>query len=387
MTDDPAASRYNLDTPVDGVLDRVTRFSGWHLPDGNPNARRLEICVDGVPTAGTVHDLRPDVAAVFPAFPRAINAGFIGDLVLPKSIAQGANITVGLDEVSTRGTRTRLCEREFTVSAPWTPPTPRACRFVYEDILQEPGTMARVRLSADRSDAWAGSLGLPILDGVPHFHPIPMLPCVRLLEPNATHPYGPLAAQIIDGTEGLVLDFGSGIQAPERLRPHVVNLDAIHFPFVDVVNTYPDLPFRDGTFEAVVSQAVFEHLPDPARSVREIYRALKPGGRVLIDTGFLVPLHGDPDHYYNMTASALRGIMRGFEIDEVGVQPYQNPSQGLIMQFEHALKSLAPGIWRKRIELWLAETKRDGESLDNDLGVWGREVLAAGYYVIARRPR
>jgi hypothetical protein len=69
------------------------------------------------------------------------------------------------------------------------------------------------------------------------------------------------------------------------------------------------------------------------------------------------------------------------------VQPYQNPSQGLIMQFEHALKSLSPGLWRKRIELWLAETSRDGEFLDNDLGVWGREVLAAGYYVIARRPR
>ncbi len=269
----------------------------------------------------------------------------------------------------------------------WTPSTPRERKFALAEILQKPGTTARVQFSADSSEASAGGLALPLLDGVPHFHPIPSLPCVRLLEPRSTHPYGELAAQIIDGADGLVLDFGAGIQAPERLRPHVVNLDAIHFPHVDVVNTYPDLPFRDSIFDGVVSQAVFEHLPDPARSVREIYRVLKPGGRVLIDTGFLVPLHGDPDHYYNMTASALRRIMDHFEIDEIGVQPHQNPSFGLVMQFEHALMSLRPGIWRRRIELWLAEVKHEGASLDADLGPFGREVLAAGYYVMARRPR
>jgi SAM-dependent methyltransferase len=387
MTDQRDPNPYSLDTPVGDELGHVTRFSGWHLPPDNPNARSIEICIDGVPTAGTVGSSRADLVAPFPAFPRALNCGFFGDLVLPKRIHEGQRIRTRIDVVYAPGRRASLLEREFRVSAPWKPPDLRARAFSCGEILQEPVTGAGVRFNADLSEAFAGSKALPVVDGVPHFHPVPKLPCVRLLEPRSTHPYGALAKQLIDEANGLVLDFGSGIQAPDRLRPHVVNLDAIHFPYVDVVNTYPDLPFRDATFDCVVSQAVFEHLPDPARSVGEIYRVLKPGGRVLIDTGFLVPLHGDPDHYFNMTGSALRRIMRDFEIGEIGVQPYQNPSQGLIMQFEHALMSLRPGIWRQRVERWLQETRSDAAALDDDLGIIGREVLAAGYYVIARRPR
>ncbi len=285
------------------------------------------------------------------------------------------------------GPRTTLVERDYRVAEAWKPPAPRPRAFACDGILQEPGTAAAVRIGADATEAFADGRPLPIIDGVPHFHPPSTLPCVRLLEPRATHPYGAWAARLIEEARGLVLDFGSGIQSPDRLRPHVVNLDAIQFPYVDVVNTCADLPFRDAIFDSVVSQAVFEHLPDPAHSVREIHRVLKPGGRVLIDTAFLEPLHGDPDHYFNMTASALRRLMVGFEIEEIGVQPYQNPSQGLIMQFEQALMTLRPGPWRERIERWLAELRHDAAALDEDLGLVGREVLAAGYFVVARRPR
>ena len=108
-----------------------------------------------------------------------------------------------------------------------------------------------------------------------------------------------------------MLDFGAGIQSDDRLYPHVVNLDAVHFRNVDVVNSCRALPFRDGRFCAVVSQAVFEHLADPFFAAAEVLRVLKPGGLVLIDTAFMQPFHGDPDHYFNMTLPGLREIMRG----------------------------------------------------------------------------
>ncbi len=39
------------------------------------------------------------------------------------------------------------------------------------------------------------------------------------------------------------------------------------------------LTFDDGLFDLVISQEVFEHVPDPERGFREIFRTLKPGGR------------------------------------------------------------------------------------------------------------
>jgi arsenite methyltransferase len=43
-----------------------------------------------------------------------------------------------------------------------------------------------------------------------------------------------------------------------------------------------ELPYPDATFDAVVSTQVFEYVPDVPRAISEIWRVLKPGGRVLL---------------------------------------------------------------------------------------------------------
>lgn len=48
------------------------------------------------------------------------------------------------------------------------------------------------------------------------------------------------------------------------------------------------LTFDDETFDVVVTQDVFEHVPDPGRGFSEVARVLRPGGVHV----FTVPLHG-----------------------------------------------------------------------------------------------
>jgi len=44
------------------------------------------------------------------------------------------------------------------------------------------------------------------------------------------------------------------------------------------------LPFRDGTFDLVLSHAVLEHVPDAPRYLRECARVLAPGGHLFLST-------------------------------------------------------------------------------------------------------
>ena len=44
------------------------------------------------------------------------------------------------------------------------------------------------------------------------------------------------------------------------------------------------LPFKDGTFNVITANMVFEHLKEPKAQLREICRVLKPGGQLIFHT-------------------------------------------------------------------------------------------------------
>ena len=78
------------------------------------------------------------------------------------------------------------------------------------------------------------------------------------------------------------------------------------------------LPFRDGFFDAVICQAVLEHVLDPHRVVSEIHRVLKDDGLVYAETAFMAQVHGGKYDFTRFTHLGHRRLFRHFEEIESG---------------------------------------------------------------------
>lgn len=148
-------------------------------------------------------------------------------------------------------------------------------------------------------------------------------------EQVSMHPYSPASeALIAEHSHGWVLDLGAGGKHIEHTN--VVQVDVFCFPMVDIVASADALPFKANAFDAVISQAVFEHLQYPEAAASEIWRILKPNGTAKIDTAFLQPEHAYPHHYFNATEAGLKHWFRDFDVQWSGVEFYQHPKWALV---------------------------------------------------------
>jgi len=138
---------------------------------------------------------------------------------------------------------------------------------------------------------------------------------------------------------GLVLDFGAGNR--NIYFRNVVNFEIVDYQSTDVRGVGERLPFKDGVFDAVVSIAVLEHVKFPWLCAKEILRVLKPGGDVIICVPFLQPLHGYPNHFFNMTQAGLKSLFGS----EINVHRHEVPiSTGPIWSLQWILNSWANGL-------------------------------------------
>ncbi len=117
------------------------------------------------------------------------------------------------------------------------------------------------------------------------------------------------------GSDAQILDLGSGTH---RRAPNVINLEIESTPMVDVVADGHSLPFADSVFDAVVSEAVLEHVSAPQQVVTEMYRVLKPGGYVCAAVPFLQGYHASPHDYQRWTTTGFVSLFSQFREVESG---------------------------------------------------------------------
>lgn len=104
--------------------------------------------------------------------------------------------------------------------------------------------------------------------------------------------------------------------APEA-KVIAVNIDPASEP--DLVGDAAQLPLADASMDAALCFNLLEHVTDPHAVVSEMARVLKTGGRCVIETPFLVNVHGHPDDYWRFTDSALRRMVEraGLKVDAI----------------------------------------------------------------------
>jgi SAM-dependent methyltransferase len=98
------------------------------------------------------------------------------------------------------------------------------------------------------------------------------------------------------------------------------------------------IPLADGSVDAVVVQAVLEHVLDPVAVVREIHRVLRPDGLVYAETPFLQQVHAGPYDFVRYTSSGHRYLFRAFA--EIDAGPVAGPGTQLLWSLDHAVRGV-----------------------------------------------
>jgi SAM-dependent methyltransferase len=98
------------------------------------------------------------------------------------------------------------------------------------------------------------------------------------------------------------------------------------------------IPYADSTFDAVIAQAVLEHVLDPIRCVAEFHRVLKPDGMVYAETPFMQQVHGGPYDFTRFTLSGHRRLFRNFR--ELRSGATAGPGTVMAWSYEYLLLSL-----------------------------------------------
>jgi arsenite methyltransferase len=196
---------------------------------------------------------------------------------------------------------------------------------------------------------------------------------------------GFMLAAIAEATGASGAVYGIDISQPliTAARTHCSHLSWVEFHQADATQ----LPLSDRTFDAAISTQVLEYVRDVNAALAEIYRVLRPGGRlVIVDTDWDSIVWHSPDRermnrilaaweQHAADAYLPRTIVNklahtGFRVTSQQVMPLLNPSYDPNTFSNRLIDIIVPfvtsrnGIVRDEAERWAKDLRQTGEQGD-----------------------
>jgi SAM-dependent methyltransferase len=179
---------------------------------------------------------------------------------------------------------------------------------------------------------------------------------------------------------------GEGMQSLAGLPGiEYIETDVSFGPRTGLICDGHSLPFADRSFDAVIFQAVLEHVVDPTRCVAEAHRVLADDGLVYAETPFMQQVHGGRYDFARFTDLGHRRLFRAFERLDSGVTC--GPGMALAWAYRYLLLSFvrrpatraAVGLFARATAFWLKYLDRI--LLDRP----GAYDAASGYYFLGQK--
>lgn len=193
------------------------------------------------------------------------------------------------------------------------------------------------------------------------------------------------------GQDSLMLDLGCGD------ANHQAVCQQAGFTYVGVDYSNPKapywadahaLPFRDESFEFLLSIAVLEHIRFPFVMAREAFRVLKPGGVFIGTVSFLEPFHSNSFYHHSRLGIINTLQYGGFEIVQLAASTNWTVFSAQASMSAKNLFPKMPRIIAKNIILLPQRLSNLWWALGRILKPRNRPVdyTAAAFYFVARKP-
>jgi SAM-dependent methyltransferase len=183
-----------------------------------------------------------------------------------------------------------------------------------------------------------------------------------------------------------VLELGCG----NRAYQPIVDACGAGYVGADLAgNTHADLsigadgrvPVEDGSFDAVLSTQVLEHVEDPAAYLAEARRLLRPGGALILSTHGIWEYHPSPSDYWRWTSAGLRKLIESQQLAIESFTGVMGPLPTALQLAQDTLRRRIPRLLRKPFCLVMQLLIAAGDRLHSRAA---RDRDAMIYAVLAR---
>jgi ubiquinone/menaquinone biosynthesis C-methylase UbiE len=111
------------------------------------------------------------------------------------------------------------------------------------------------------------------------------------------------------------LNLGAGVD----IKQGYINTDITPGPGIDVVHDLNKVPypFKDNEFDEILAYSILEHVDDLVKTMDELYRILKPGGKLdIIAPHYNGPgAWGNPTHRRTFTYQSFLYFTKGYTLE------------------------------------------------------------------------